>query len=177
MLDLSRTIPLYPALWYENPVRDICIQRSPSPQASNATQASPTLSHQPQNPNGTDTVGGDNNDENEEKASHLRICPKDSLIWTSGFWSVPLQKKIVFRENGSKLWLPKIISPLYCQLQDSSSRQVELPGQIDLLCPGLLNQDARSTSKVCCWTLGHIIDVPQLVPHASTTSQGPTNQW
>ena len=94
MLDLSRTIPLYPALWYENPVRDICIQRSPSPQASNATQASPTLSHQPQNPNGTDTVGGDNNDENEEKASHLRICPKDSLIWTSGFWSVPLQKKM-----------------------------------------------------------------------------------
>ena len=94
MLDLSRTIPLYPALWYENPVRDICIQRFPSPQASNATQASPTLSHQPQNPNGTDTVGGDNNDENEEKASHLRICPKDSLIWTSGFWSVPLQKKL-----------------------------------------------------------------------------------
>ena len=64
----------------KNPVRDICMQRSPSPQASNATQASPTLSHQPQNPNGTDTVGGDNNDENEEKASHLRICPKDSLI-------------------------------------------------------------------------------------------------
>ena len=68
-------------------------------------------------------------------------------------------------------------SPLmYCQLQDSSFQQVELPGlaQNDLLWPGLLNQDACSTSKICCWTLGNIIDVPQLVPRASTTSQGQT---
>ena len=71
-------------------------------------------------------------------------------------------------------------SPLmYCQLQDSNFQQVELPGlaQNDLLWPGLLNQDACSTSKICCWTLGNIIDVPQLVPRASTTSQGPMNQW
>ena len=70
-------------------------------------------------------------------------------------------------------------SPLmYCQLQDSSFQQVELPGlaQNDLLWPGLLNQDACSTSKICYWTLGHIINGPQLVPRASTTSQGQTNQ-
>ena len=70
-------------------------------------------------------------------------------------------------------------SPLmYCQLQDSSFQQVELPGlaQTDLLWPGLLNQDACSTSKVSRWTLGHIIEGPQLVPHASTTSQGQTSQ-
>ena len=54
-------------------------------------------------------------------------------------------------------------SPLmYCQLQDSNFQQVELPGlaQNDLLWPGLLNQDACSTSKVSCWTLGHIIEGP-----------------
>ena len=99
----------------KNPVRDICIQRSPSPQASNATQASPTLSHQPQNPNGTDTFGGDNNDENEEKASHLRICPKDSLIWTSGFWSVPLHKKSCIQRKWKQIMIAKNqTSHLWC---------------------------------------------------------------
>ena len=56
-------------------------------------------------------------------------------------------------------------SPLmYCQLQDSSFQQVELPGlaQNDLLWPGLLNQDACSTSKICCWT------------HHRWSSAGPT---
>ena len=53
--------------------------------SENDNSAWDTVESNEENPDGTDTVGGDNNDENEEKASHLRICPKDSLIWTSGF--------------------------------------------------------------------------------------------
>ena len=102
----------------KNPVRDILYTaRALSPQASNATQASPTLSHQPQNPDGKDTVGGNNNDKNEEKTSHLRICLKNSKtrFELQDFGLYPWHKNNCIQRKWKQIMIAKNqISHLWC---------------------------------------------------------------